>query len=432
MAVYDNDYHYKCKNFLTIVMRVTPASLPEQIDIAIVGAGPQALTLATHLLQKRQSMRGRFLVFDPSGSWIGQWRHQFAALEIPHLRSPAVHHVDPNPYELRRFAENRPQELFPPYDLPGTQLFEDFCKDAIRRWDLQDRVVKAKVTAIEPLLDRLHPCFRLWLESGESIKARRVVLAKGSSTLNLPEWVSKIPSGYPSDRLCHSQQVDLRTLHLKGERVLIIGGGLTSGHLAVGAISRGAEVTLITRREFQEKLFDADPGWLGPKYLKGFWAEPDWETRALAILRARNGGSMTPAMMTLLRRQARKGKLTSYEQCQVVAARWLGDKWQIRCDDGQEYEFDRIWLATGTKLDATTEPLLTNILDTYKIPIVKGLPVLDEYLRWPGCELFLMGGLAALQLGPTARNLSGARMASDRIVPAMVKSSISLVKLKSA
>jgi hypothetical protein len=38
----------------------------------------------------------------------------------------------------------------------------------------------------------------------------------------------------------------------------------------------------MTRRYFQEKLFDAEPGWLGPKYLKGFAAEPDchsrWET----------------------------------------------------------------------------------------------------------------------------------------------------------
>jgi hypothetical protein len=121
-----------------------------------------------------------------------------------------------------------------------------------------------------------------------------------------------------------------------------------------------------------------------------------------------------------------------YEQCQIVAARWLGDKWQIRCDNGQEYEFDRIWLATGTKLDATTEPLLINILDTYNIPIVKGLPVLGDRLRWPGCELFLMGGLAALQLEPVARNLSGARMARERIVPAMVKSSVFLVKHKIA
>nr|WP_232225089.1 FAD/NAD(P)-binding protein [Dactylococcopsis salina] len=36
------------------------------IDIAIIGAGPQALTLVTHLLQKKKSMRNRLMVFDPS------------------------------------------------------------------------------------------------------------------------------------------------------------------------------------------------------------------------------------------------------------------------------------------------------------------------------------------------------------------------------
>ncbi|NJS09568.1 MAG: FAD-dependent oxidoreductase, partial [Microcoleus sp. CSU_2_2] len=75
-----------------------------------------------------------------------------------------------------------------------------------------------------------------------------------------------------------------------------------------------------------------------------------------------------------------------------------------------------------TKLDVTAEPLLTEILATYPTKIVKGLPVLDKYLRWPGCELFIMGGLAALQVGPVGRNLSGARMASSRIVPALIKS----------
>ncbi|MDB9402558.1 hypothetical protein PN459_21645 [Microcystis aeruginosa CS-567/02-A1] len=70
----------------------------------------------------------------------------------------------------------------------------------------------------------------------------------------------------------------------------------------------------------------------------------------------------------------------------------------------------------------TAEPLFTEILETYPISIVNGLPVLDDYLRWSGCELFIMGGLAALQVGPTARNLSGARMASEKIFQAIVKS----------
>ncbi|NJL40382.1 MAG: FAD-dependent oxidoreductase, partial [Leptolyngbyaceae cyanobacterium SM1_4_3] len=78
-----------------------------------------------------------------------------------------------------------------------------------------------------------------------------------------------------------------------------------------------------------------------------------------------------------------------------------------------------------SQLDATTHPLLQQVLNTHPIEIVNGLPVVDEYLRWQGCELFVMGGLAALRVGSTARNLSGARATSDRIVPALTKPSLS-------
>lgn len=387
-------------------------------DIAIIGAGPHALTFVAYLLQKRNKLRQRFAVFDPSGMWLQQWQQQFAAFEIPHLRSPAVHHPDPNPYALRKFAESRPQELFAPYDLPGTQLFQDFCADLIRRLELPP-VCHAKVLRIEPLQHRLRPRFRLWLANDRAVVARRVVFAKGSSQIHIPEWVSQIQSPYPPERLCHSQQVDLRKLHLAGERILIVGGGLTSGHLAVGAIARGARVVLMARRNLQEKLFDAEPGWLGPKYLKDFWAEPDWEKRWYLIQQARNGGSLTPAMMLQLRRLMRCDRLQIQEQCQVVKAVWQGNSWLVHCHNGEENECDRIWVATGTKLDVTAEPLLTDILDVFPLPVARGLPVLDPCLRWSGCELYMMGGLAALQIGPTARNLSGARMASERIVSAL-------------
>jgi hypothetical protein len=78
--------------------------------------------------------------------------------------------------------------------------------------------------------------------------------------------------------------------------------GITRGHLAVAAIARGAQVLLRTTRYFPEKLFDAEPGWLGPKDLKGFAAEPDCHSRWETIQQARNGGSMTPEIMTQLRR----------------------------------------------------------------------------------------------------------------------------------
>jgi hypothetical protein len=72
-----------------------------------------------------------------------------------------------------------------------------------------------------------------------------------------------------------------------------------------------------------------------------------------------------------------------------------------------------------TQFDVTRETLLEEVLETYPIPVVNGLPVLEKCLRWQGCELFIMGGLAALQIGPTARNLSGALMACEKIVPTL-------------
>ncbi|MDY7023879.1 MAG: FAD-dependent oxidoreductase, partial [Cyanobacteriota bacterium] len=209
-----------------------------------------------------------------------------------------------------------------------------------------------------------------------------------------------------------------------GERVLVVGGGLTSAHLALGMMARGATVTLMVRRQLREKLFDTEPGWLGPKYLKPFEAESCWKLRSQSIQQARDGGSITPSLMMQLRRAIRQGKLISWENCQVKAAIWENN-WRVNCDRA-EVEFDRIVLATGTKFDATQHPLLQNILPVYPTEIIDGLPVLDRHLRLPGYELFIMGGLAALQLGPVARNLAGARMASGRIVPALVKPSLAL------
>lgn len=364
-------------------------ALPDSIDIAVIGAGTHALTVVTHLLQKRKSLKSRLLVFDANG-WMQQWNRQFAQFEIPHLRSPAVHHPDPDPFALRRFAESRSDELFTPYDLPGTRLFQEFCQEVVQRWQLSDCVYPAQVARIEPVQKR----FRLWLSSGETLMARRVVLAIGGGKPQVPAWVEQITDDYPIDRLCHSSQIDLRGMRLTGERILIVGGGLTSGHLAIGAIERGAQVMLMSRRCFYDKLFDADPGWLGPKYLKGFQAETCWHTRASIVQQARNGGSMTPAILTRLRRDRHSGRLTFYEQCQIADAHWTGYHWQVCCDNQTVHEciqsepIDRIWLATGSTLNLDQHPLLNEMREQHSIEIVNGLPVLDSYLRWPGHELY--------------------------------------------
>jgi cation diffusion facilitator CzcD-associated flavoprotein CzcO len=77
-----------------------------QTDIAVIGAGPQALTLVTHILQKKAKLRDRIQVFDPSGTWLTQWQQQFAAQEIPELvaRCPPSRPQRPRPAHLCRRA----------------------------------------------------------------------------------------------------------------------------------------------------------------------------------------------------------------------------------------------------------------------------------------------------------------------------------------
>ena len=193
--------------------------LPNHIDLAIIGAGVQALTLTTHLLQKNAKYYHKFLVFDPSQTWLSRWQQQFEVQQIPYLRSPAVHHPDPNPHQLRTFAEHRHNELFPPYDRPGTELFNDFCDEVIRRWKVADKIYPAKVIQILPTKYSSHSRFQLVLNTEETIIARRVVLATGSGKVQFPDWVETVTSDYPPDRLCHSQQVNLNQLKLTGEKI---------------------------------------------------------------------------------------------------------------------------------------------------------------------------------------------------------------------
>jgi hypothetical protein len=170
---------------------------------------------------------------------------------------------------------------------------------------------------------------------------------------------------------------------------------------------------------------------LGPKYLKGFHAEPDMQTRWQMVQQARNGGSLTPDMMTRLRQLQHQGHITFYEHCQLVDTQWQGDTWKVCCNNHSVHDciahqpIDRVWLATGTTLDIRTNPLLAEVIEQFPIEMVNGLPVLDEHLRWPGCELFLMGPWAVLRVGPVARNLFGGKLACDRIVSALIKATLS-------
>jgi cation diffusion facilitator CzcD-associated flavoprotein CzcO len=263
---------------------------------------------------------------------------------------------------------------------------------------------------------------QLALSDGSTMAAGRFVIATGSGTPQLPSWAGAISGNHPPEALQHSDRIYLPSLHqLQGQRILIVGGGLTSAHLALGALRRGARVHLLCRRTLKHKPFDADPGWLGPKYLKAFHSEPCMQRRHRQVLEARDGGSITPETAAQLRQAQRTGALRLHEHCEVSSARWCSDQWTLLCTNGHGLEADRIWLATGRCQGVSQHPLVRQLQQQRPIKLVNDLPVLASDLSWPGNAVHVMGGLSALQIGPAARNLFGGREAAQRICRAVIK-----------
>ena len=392
-------------------------------DLVVVGAGPQALAFSCLLLRKRPRLHRRLRIVDPSGRWLSHWQRQMERYEIPWLRSPSPHHPHPNAHALRRFAhsQQRQRELEGRYGLPHTELFAAFCREVIAEFALEGRVQAAKVEHMAVPRIGKGP-LELSLSDGTALRAERVVLATGHGTPHWPDWSQALSGDLPADALRHSDGIDLPALRLRpGERILIVGGGLTSAHLSLGALRRGARVELLCRRGLKQKPFDADPGWLGPQYLKAFHCEPCMRRRRRLVLEARDGGSVPAETAAELRLAQRRGQLQLHEHRQVRTAQWRSGQWDIVCGEGQHLCADRIWLATGHDQGVSRHPLLRQLHQQRPIELVDDWPVLGPDLSWPGTPVHVMGGLSALRIGPAARNLFGGREAAQRICRAVVK-----------
>ena len=75
-----------------------------------------------------------------------------------------------------------------------------------------------------------------------------------------------------------------------------------------------------------------------------------------------------------------------------------------------------VLLATGFTPTLPGQEWLTPIIKKHQLKCADcGYPIISETLQW-GPNLYVMGALAELEIGPITRNISGARQAAERIV----------------
>ncbi|KAK5935511.1 hypothetical protein CgunFtcFv8_020867 [Champsocephalus gunnari] len=370
------------------------------------------------------------------------------------------------------------------FSLPGTKLSVDFFKDQVERYNLDKVLVKGTVEYISPVLDdeekgeeetewmkegddirvterKKVKYFVVKLQEGIKLKARQVVMATGptrAQMANIPSWVKSIGESYPEERLQHTVHLmhhlssakqklkdderqneafpsqELCGVCEAGQRVMVVGGGLTSAHVVSIALQQGAShVTWVMRKHLQLKQFDVgDVESLvgryshvehgikmdGQAYLRQFYNERSLHKRLAMIRQARKGGAVTPEAYIHLQPFILSGRVDVKTYCQVSEASWCyrSQAWCLSLSTGAHWSGDMIWLATGCKLDVKQDPLLSEVMKEFPVQVIDGWPCISESLKWTqGCPLYLMGQYTALQVGPHAVNLAGGQAASIRI-----------------
>ena len=195
-----------------------------------------------------------------------------------------------------------------------------------------------------------------------------------------------------------------------------MGGGISAAQAACSLAGQGVRVTLVTRHEARVHLFDSDPIWLGPKGMTPFLREPSYQRRRATIDDARRRGSLPPEVFRRLDALAQGGRLTLVED-DIVSATIDGDASVVlSLRRGQRaITADRVVLATGFLPHRPGGALVDDAIDRFGLACGDcGYPLVSRSLEWtPG--LFVTGPLAELELGPTARNISGARAAGIRL-----------------
>ncbi len=389
--------------------RASSVEAAAETDTLVVGAGPQALTVLARWLCDRPASVQHITVVDPAGTWMQAWRRGFEQQRIDVLRSPGVHHPDPDDMA---YVHAHPQRqsfeascsaplagTVGPLRRPTAAAFWRFCQDLLDRTGLSDRVVEASVVALRPSLDP-HAGDR-WvgrLSTGATVRSRQVVWAGNPRAVRTPPGVTL------GGAVVHSHDVDLDVVRA-GERIAVLGGGQTAGQLALRAAQRGAVVTLISRGAKRIADLDVDAGWLMDDHLAPFSSIRDPVERRRVVEQI-HCGSMTAD----LDRELRRAHVLRVTDAGELAA-WTDERGPVVSFADVECPVDRVWAATGSVPDLRAAPALAGLADA-GAPHVGGWPVLDGQLQW--CEgLSVIGALAALTLGPAAGNLGGARAAAD-------------------
>lgn len=392
------------------------------IEIAIVGAGPYGLSMAAHFRQQGIPFR---IFGRPMDSWLGHMPKGML------LKSDgfASDIYDPDRvFTLKKFCAEKGIE----YSDTGIPVrLETFTSYGLA---FRERMVPELEDKLVVGLEGTSDGFRLCLDSGEAVCARRVVLAVGITHFDqVPQNLAHLAPELLSHSSRHSSLESF-----KDRNVVVIGGGASATDLAGLLKDAGADTTLVSRRPLKfhtapsgrprsqwQQLRHPQSG-LGPGMRSRFFANAPGafhylpENLRLRIVQTHLGPSAG-----WFAKQKVIGRVPLFIGYAPQHAQSEGGRVRlsIRSTNGTERELlaDHIIAATGYRVDMQRLAFLSAGVRA-KVTTVASSPVLSSTFESSVPGLYFVGISAANSFGPLMRFAFGAGFAARQITRHMMKS----------
>ncbi|RJO94823.1 hypothetical protein D3D03_16325 [Exiguobacterium sp. RIT452] len=380
-------------------------------DLVIIGTGMVGITLAArawHLGFKGD----RITLIDGNEYFAENFFRRTKNSEQKIMRSSFIHHVAPNEdINLADFTRLKHNELtniekeqltlarMGERSLPSLDIFLEHVKHVVINHNLHKRAFKFSADSIE------QNTTGKWIISdseGQKIESKYVVLAMGQS---------------PKENMYKEHSINAHVdnfknyLNEKVKTVNIIGGGNTSAHIVKSCLDRNLKVNWIIRNEENYACTDIPHKyWRDEGYLK--FSQMTLDKRMEEIKRIYKGSAMLEHK-GIFDDYKKDNALTVFDNATIQE---IDKNKTIILQNKTRVESDLIISTIGFELKKL--PQIKNGINTFN-----GFPVLnDSTLEAEGLKnLFIASSHSALSLGPAAKNIDGARIASERIFKELAK-----------